>query len=238
MYINWLIHVFLPSFTKEFVCVSPRNGATGCWSVVFRICGHSEQSPPGAGQQRSGLLGLGGAPAQRGSVVGVCCMPEPPIHVCISTVRSCLGFFFFTGQGDYIGLPGERILTAASLNAFWPLLRWVHQVSLRLFTGRTDGKDGGRLGLVPICGYQKPLSKLNSQYRHRNWINILLSRQTMVKWVPFGLSYIFIPCLIDVEITTLWNCIGVYLNFCSSNFRSTLFVIVLQIVVSRFGKSG
>lgn len=74
----------------------------------------------GAGQQRSGPLALGGAPAQRGSIVGVCCMPEPPIHVCISTVLSCsycfLFFNFRRSVGDYIGLPGERVSTAASLS--------------------------------------------------------------------------------------------------------------------------
>lgn len=73
----------------------------------------------GAGQRRSGPLALGGAPAQRGSIVGVCCMPEPPIHVCISTVLSCSCFFYFVifaGLGDYIGLPAKRVSTAASLS--------------------------------------------------------------------------------------------------------------------------
>lgn len=104
--------------------------------------GPSDHSPPGAGQQRSAVLALGGAPAERQHCGSLCCMPEPPVHVCISTVRSCSTS---TGQGDSIGLPGERIfpLSISSKCAF------IHREPVT--------EMGRRLGLVRMCGYGRPL---------------------------------------------------------------------------------
>lgn len=107
-------------FAKEdFFCDAPpqkkkkKNGATGCWSVVFRVWSEWPQSTGGGAAAVGSARFRRGPCAERQYCGCLCCMPEPPIHVCISIVRSCSTF---TGQGDYIGLSGERIFTAASLS--------------------------------------------------------------------------------------------------------------------------
>lgn len=75
-------------------------------------------------------------------------MPEPPVHVCISPARSCSTS---PGQGDSIGLPGERI---------FPL-----SISSKcLYSQRTGGRDGAQIRLRTDVWVREAALKLISKY--------------------------------------------------------------------------